>query len=46
MVSGGKAEPTPADYLYRMIPVMEALASLEPGDFQQSSASDLDISLE
>jgi hypothetical protein len=34
MVIGGKAEPTPADYLYRMIPVMEALASLEPGDFQ------------
>ncbi|UCH91632.1 MAG: hypothetical protein JSU60_02705, partial [Nitrospirota bacterium] len=34
MVTGGKAEPTPADYLYRMIPVMEALASLEPGDFQ------------
>ena len=33
MVSGGKAEPTPADYLYRMIPVMEALASLAPGDF-------------
>ncbi len=33
MVTGGKAEPTPADYLYRMIPVMEALASLEPGDF-------------
>jgi hypothetical protein len=34
METGGKAEPTPADYLYRMIPVMEALASLEPGDFQ------------
>jgi hypothetical protein len=34
MVTGGKSEPTPADYLYRMIPVMEALASLEPGDFQ------------
>jgi len=34
MEAGGKAEPTPADYLYRMIPVMEALASLEPGDFQ------------
>ena len=33
MVTGGKAEPTPADYLYRMIPVMEALASVEPGDF-------------
>jgi hypothetical protein len=30
---GGKPEPMPADYLYRMIPVMEALASLEPGDF-------------
>ncbi len=34
MVIGGKAQPMPADYLYRMIPVMEALASLEPGDFQ------------
>ncbi|MDH5428243.1 MAG: hypothetical protein OEZ57_08605 [Nitrospirota bacterium] len=34
MVTGGKSEPTPADYLYRMIPVMEALASTEPGDFQ------------
>ncbi len=33
MVIGGKSEPTPADYLYRMIPVMEALSSLEPGDF-------------
>lgn len=33
MEIGGKAEPTPADYLYRMIPVMEALASLEPGNF-------------
>ena len=34
MVSSGKTEPTPGDYLYRMIPVMETLASLEPGDFQ------------
>lgn len=34
MEMGGKAEPTPADYLYRMIPVMEALASLQPGDFE------------
>ncbi len=34
MEIGGKAEPMPADYLYRMIPVMEALASLEPGYFQ------------
>ena len=33
MEIGGKPEPMPADYLYRMIPVMEALASLEPGDF-------------
>lgn len=33
MEIGGKPEPTPADYLYRMIPVMEALASLEPGNF-------------
>ena len=34
MEAGGKSEPMPADYLYRMIPVMEALASLEPGYFQ------------
>jgi hypothetical protein len=34
MEMGGKAEPMPADYLYRMIPVMEALASLQPGDFE------------
>ena len=34
METGGKSEPTPADYLYRMIPVMEVLASTEPGDFQ------------
>ncbi len=34
MEIGGKSEPMPADYLYRMIPVMEALASLEPGDFE------------
>ena len=34
MEIGGKSEPMPADYLYRMIPVMEALASLEPGYFQ------------
>ena len=33
MEIGGKSEPTPADYLYRMIPVMEALASMDPGDF-------------
>ena len=33
MEIGGKSEPMPADYLYRMIPVMEALASLQPGDF-------------
>lgn len=34
MEMGGKAEPTPADYLYRMIPVMETLSDLQPGDFQ------------
>ncbi len=34
MEIGGKSEPMPADYLYRMIPVMEALSSLEPGDFE------------
>ena len=33
MEMGGKAEPMPADYLYRMIPVMEAIASIQPGDF-------------
>ena len=33
MEMGGRAEPTPADYLYRMIPAMEALADSEPGDF-------------
>jgi len=34
MEMGGKAEPTPADYLYRMIPAMENLQDLQPGDFQ------------
>ena len=34
MEMGGKSEPMPADYLYRMIPVMEALSSLQPGDFE------------
>ncbi len=34
MEMGGKTEPTPADYLYRMIPAMEKLADLEPGDFE------------
>ena len=34
MEMGGKAEPTPADYLYRMIPAMERLADLQPGDFE------------
>ncbi len=34
MEIGGKTEPMPADYLYRMVPVMEALASLEPGNFE------------
>lgn len=33
MEMGGRAEPTPADFLYRMIPAMESLADLEPGDF-------------
>jgi len=33
MEMGGRAEPTPADYLYRMIPAMEALADVQPGDF-------------
>jgi len=34
MEMGGKSEPTPADYLYRMIPVMETLVDLQPGDFE------------
>ncbi|NKB80366.1 MAG: hypothetical protein GKS05_00430 [Nitrospirales bacterium] len=34
MEMGGKAEPTPADFLYRMIPVMETLRTLQPGDFE------------
>lgn len=34
MEMGGKTEPTPADYLYRMIPAMEALTDLQPGDFE------------
>ncbi len=32
MEMGGKADPTPADYLYRLIPVMETLATLDPAD--------------
>ena len=34
MEMGGKSEPTPADYLYRLIPAMETLVDLEPGDFE------------
>ena len=34
MEMGGKAEPTPADFLYRMIPTMEKLVDLQPGDFE------------
>ena len=34
MEMGGKLEPTPADYLYRLIPAMETLVDLEPGDFE------------
>lgn len=34
MEMGGKPEPTPADYLYTMIPAMEKVADLQPGDFQ------------
>ena len=33
MEMGGKLEPTPADYLYRLIPAMETLVDLQPGDF-------------
>ena len=34
MEMGGKSEPTPADYLYRLIPAMETLVDLEPGDIE------------
>jgi len=34
MEMGGKTEPTPADYLYRLIPAMETLVDLQPGDFE------------
>ncbi len=33
MEMGGKSDPTPADYLYRMIPGMEVLSDLQPGNF-------------
>ena len=32
MEMGGKSAPTPADYLYRLIPAMEALVDLHPED--------------
>ena len=34
MEMGGKLDPTPADYLYRLIPAMETLVDLQPGDFE------------
>ncbi len=34
MEMGGKSDPTPADYLYRLIPAMETLVTLEPLDFE------------
>jgi hypothetical protein len=34
MEMGGFPEPTPADYLYRMIPVMERLAEVRPEDVE------------
>ncbi|TAJ27216.1 MAG: hypothetical protein EPO64_05700, partial [Nitrospirae bacterium] len=30
----GLSKPTPADYLYRVIPAMEMLAKVQPGDFE------------
>ena len=33
MEMGGQSEPTPADYLYQVIPLLESLASSQPGDF-------------
>lgn len=34
MQMGGRPEPTPADYLYRLIPVMERLAKVRPEDYE------------
>lgn len=34
MEMGGKSDPTPADYLYRLIPAMETLADLQPEDVE------------
>lgn len=34
MEMGGSTKPTPADYLYRMIPAMEKLAKIRPEDLE------------
>jgi hypothetical protein len=34
MEVGGLPKPTPADYLYRLIPAMEMLAKVRPGDLE------------
>ncbi|MBM4121289.1 MAG: hypothetical protein FJ249_01675 [Nitrospira sp.] len=34
MEVGGLSKPTPADYLYRLIPAMEMLAKVRPGDLE------------
>lgn len=34
MEVGGLSKPTPADYLYRIIPAMEMLAKVRPGDLE------------
>ncbi len=34
MEVGGFSKPTPADYLYRIIPAMEMLAKVRPGDLE------------
>ncbi len=34
MEMGGRSKPTPADYLYRMIPAMEKLAQVRPEDLE------------
>lgn len=34
MEMGGRTDPTPADYLYRLIPVLEILAKMHPEDFE------------
>ena len=46
MEMGGKSEPTPADYLYRLIPAMETLVDLQPGDFENALETDDGLSVD